>query len=140
MKNEKVDLFKITEETEEWSFLLNTITGVLSFTFAVACFTLEASFEKLLMTLASLAFIFVLTTSMKTRQNLSLKKLRTQKEVLEKLASPTSVEQLSLRHVNDALDYAEKYIFPLRKVPAFMFGFFSLVGVFCLNIVLFAII
>lgn len=137
MKDEKVDLFKIAEETEEWSFLLNTITGVLSFTFAVSCFTLEASLEKLLMTLASLAFIFVLTTSMKTRQNLSLKKLRSQKEALEKLVSPTSAEQLSLRHASDALDYAEQHIFPLRKVPAFMFGFFSLAGVFCLNIVLF---
>ena len=137
MKDEKVDLFKIAEETEEWSFLLNTITGVLSFTFAVSCFALEASLEKLLMALASLVFIFVLTISLKTRQNNSLKELRTLKEVLEKLKKPTDAELLLLKHANEALAYANEHIFPLRKVPAFALGFASLVGVLLLNVILF---
>lgn len=138
MKDEKVDLFKIAEETEEWSFLLNTITGVLSFTLAVSCFTLDASLEKLLMALASLVFIFVLTISMKTRQNNALKELRTLKEALEKLKKPSDAELLLLKHANEALAYADEHIFPLRKVPAFTFGFFALVIVMAINFLLFA--
>lgn len=138
MKDEKVDLFKIAEETEEWSFLLNTITGALSFTFAAACFTLVPSAEKLIVSLVSLVFVFVLTISMKERQNRSLIGMRNRKKILDQMPSRSSEYELQLFHINEALDFADKKIFPLTKVSAFTFGFFALVIVMAINVLLFA--
>lgn len=133
----EIDLFAVAKETEEWAFLLNTITGALSFTFAAACFTLVPSAEKLIVSLVSLVFVFVLTISMKERQNRSLTGMRNRKKILDQMPNRLSEHELQLFHINEALDFADKKIFPLTKVSAFTFGFFALVIVMAINAWLF---
>lgn len=134
----EIDLFAVAEETQKWAFLLNTITGALSFTFAAACFTLVPSAEKLIVSIASLAFVFVLTISMKERQNRSLIRMRNRKKTLDQMGSRSSEGERELLHINEALDFSDKNIFPMMKVSAFTFGFFALVIVVAINVWMFA--
>lgn len=128
-----VDLFQIAKETRHWCFLLNTISGVVSFSFAAALFVNEPSWRNLFVSFASLIFVIALSISMKSISNDSIKKLHMERIRIEKISSPSSLELKLLKDILDALDYADKNFLKPKKVFVFLFGYVALGAVVIFN-------